>query len=1013
MWIGFALMSATVGAQPLPPLEDFQIRSFTAADGLIGADVRGLVQGSDRFIYVFNARGLVRFDGHRFRPVPLPGFRSRFVTAIKVDQAGRLWVRTAESQIGFFERGVFHVLPPAPVPFTSWSETQDGVLWLGGTSGLVRVDVRAAQPYTIYTRANGLPSLSVAGVFDLPNGERVAVAANQLARFVEPTAAGARGRFEAFGVRFTGANEQDHDVRVDTWGLWFTAKDSATSQPHLMNYSAGVVVRYGRMPGDVTTDVDSMGWANAGSPPVRLPVALYLTVRGGSALRELDSLRLAQAFRTRQGSMWYVFSDFNDNKPRLARRRGTGLELVDLRSRLVFTRLRDIIEDHEGSLWIGTDRGLLQLTARRLFALTVRNGLAEDFTSPILQTRNGDLWIGTYGGGLQRFSGGKPHQTYTTRDGLPFNQIRALHEARDGRLWVGTSLGYAIIRDNRVVRTVPTPRETRSFAEDDSGVMWVGTETMLLRDVNDQATVVDRTFWQDRGIWALHRARDGAIWIGSERGLFRMRGDSVQTFGAAQGLRSPFVASIAEESDGTLWFGTYDHGLHRYRGERLAAVTTEHGLYNNGVWRMIPDEFGGMWMSSDQGIFRVSRAELHTVADAVERGRPPMRRLFPTVFAESEGMPNRESNRGSPAGWRLTDGRLVFNNLAGAVIVDPRVVAQPVPAPRTVVHDVSADGAVLESPTIQVSSATRQLAFEYSALSFLAPEQNHFRYRVDGYDRDWVDAGTGRRATYTNLPPGSFTFRVQGATGTGAWSDLEGEVPFTVHPVLWQTWWFRLLLLMLALSVLAVAYRVRVERLLELERLRLRIASDLHDDVGSSLSSIALLSDMLKDVKQFDAREQRQVRRINAAAEETIGALRDIIWLMDPQHDELADLVVRMKVIAADMLASHSWTFTVPESTKLSLDMVTMRNLLMVYKEALHNILKHAAAQTVAIQMDVHRDGLLLQISDNGRGFDVASSSQGHGIASMRRRAAHVSGTLALDSTVGAGTRITLTIPIS
>lgn len=993
-------------AQPLPPLDEFQIRTFDARSGLVGADVRGLAQGRDGFIYVSNPRGLSRFDGHGFRRVELPGLINSYVAGIKRDRQGRLWVRTEGSDLGYLENDRFHLLPAVPVPFSFWTETNDGVLWLGGADGLIRVDPTDTSPYTLFGEADGLPREVVAGVVDLPSGERIAVTNRRLARLTIDTTRRSGIRIEPFGDVFEGAAHEGDELRVDARGLWFSAYQQRDGRSHLVRYLAGQFTYYGSG-GVPPLDVDSLGWESSPDSNVYLSLALHMTVRGKTDVPALSALRLSQAYRGRGDNRWYSFSDANDNHPQLARRRGNSLEMVDLQSYLVFARLRHVFEDHEGSLWIGTDRGLVQLVPRKIFALTVANGLAAEFTAPIQQTRDRALWIGTYGGGVQKFAEGKLAKTFTTNDGLPFNQVRALHEARDGRVWVGTSLGYAIIARDQVVRSVRISGETRSFAEADDGTMWVGSENALIRDRDGRVTRHAPAFWNGRGIWALHAARDGALWVGSERGLFRLIGDSVQSFGERDGLRNGFVASIAEEPDGTLWFGTYNHGLHRYRGKRFVAITTEHGLHNNGVWRVLSDELGGVWMSSDQGIFRVRRDTLHAVADAIERGERHSRRLAPIVFTESEGMPNRESNRASPGGWRLDDGRLVFNNLAGVVVIDPRRVAEAPPAPRAVIHGVSADGVVLPPGEVQISARTRQLSIDFAALSYLAPEQNHFRYRVDGYDRDWVEAGTVRRATYTNLSPGRFTFRVQGATSTGDWSGTEATVAFEVVPLVWQTLWFRLLIGSALAGALVVAYRYRVQRLLEMERLRLRIASDLHDDVGSNLSSIALLSDMLKDVKQLDVPEQRQIRRINTAAEETIGALRDIIWLVDPKHGDLVDLIVRLRRVAGDMLPGHEWTFTDGPAPSHPLSMVTMRNTLLIYKEILHNIVKHAQAQRVTIRIGTQRDRLLLEVEDDGVGFDAAAAHAGHGVASMRRRAEQSQGTLAFDRVRPRGTRVT------
>lgn len=1007
-----ALSCPSIGAQPLPPLDEFQIRAFDAGSGLAGADIRGLVQGADGYVYVSNSRGLMRYDGYTFHQVPLPGFRDTYILAILRDRRGRLWVRTKDSELGYFENERFVVLPPVPAKFGSWTETRDGTLWLGGVEGLIRVVPDAASPYTHFVEMDGLPSLSVAGVYDLPDGERVAVATNRLVRIERDTTKPTGIRFVPFGPAFTGAAEEVVEIRADARGLWFTALEVRQGRDHLINYHKGVFRQFGDREGFPRLEVDDLGWDSTLATTMYHSIGYYLGLRGQNDVPAYRSLRVGLAFQTRDGSRWYTLVDSENRNHQLLRRRAGRLEAMALGTALGSSRIQHLLEDREGSVWIGTDRGLLQLVPRTLFVLTGVHGLAASFTTPVLQTRDGALWVGTIGGGLHKFTNGRLSRRFTTRDGLPWNDIRSLYEAADGRLWVGTTLGYVILDADRVVRVVKTRGESRSFAEMPDGSMWIGTEHALLHEVRGVVTNTSPGVWDNRSIWALHRARDGSLWIASERGLFRMKGDVTRSFDESHGLRSRAVVSIAEEPDGTLWFGTYNDGLHRYRGARFTAITTEHGLHNNGVWRMLSDEMGGTWLSGDQGIYRVPTAALHAVADALEQGERPAETLAPIVFTESEGMPNREGNRASPVGWRLDDGRLVFNNMAGVVVIDPRRVANAPTAPRAVIEAISADGAALPLNTFRIPSNTRQLGFSFAALSFLSPEQNHFRYRVDGYDDDWVDAERVRRATYTNLPPGRFTFRVQGATATGDWSGAEASVPFEVVPMVWQTLWFRLLAATAGGILLFLAYRYRVQRLIEMERLRLRIASDLHDDVGSNLSSIALLSDMLKDVSVLDFREQRQIQRIHVAAEETIGALRDIIWLVDPKHGDLSDLAVRMRSVASDLLAGHQWTLTADESVHRALTMPTMRATLLIYKEALHNVVKHARARHVTIAIAAEQGRLVLHIEDDGIGFNGAALHEGHGLSSMQRRAESLGGSLTIDSVSQRGTQLTFAVDL-
>jgi signal transduction histidine kinase len=553
----------------------------------------------------------------------------------------------------------------------------------------------------------------------------------------------------------------------------------------------------------------------------------------------------------------------------------------------------------------------------------------------------------------------------------------------------------------------------RDFAETPDGTLWMGTSAQLVRRTPaGQWVKPDSAFWSGRQIWALHAARNGSLWIGSENGLYRYVGNRLYTYGAAEGLQSSFVVAIHEEADGTLWFSTYEDGLHRYRDGRFVAVTTREGLHHNGIWRMLWDERGGIWMSSDQGVFRVEHARLHAVADALEQSHQPEARLDPLVFTESEGLPSRECNRAGPGGWHLADGRLAFNNLRGLVLIDPERALTPPPPPHTTLHRIVADGTTVEAEPggpATVPAGTKQLRFDFAALSFVAPGQNHYRYRLRGYDEAWVDGGTRPTASYTNLAPDEYVFEVQGASGMSAWGPPT-TAALTLRPLLWQAGWFRLLMLGAVAGLLAAAYQYRVQRLLEMERLRLRLAADLHDDVGSNISSIALISDMLKARVRHNDVSERHLQRIHAAAEDTVRALRDIIWLVDPKHDTLADLVRKMRRGRHTLLNGIECTFEVNTPVEPHpLDMDTMRNVFLIYKEALHNIAKHAAAQQVRITVDEQGGRLTLQIQDDGHGFDEAAIERGHGLANMRRRAQTVGGQIAIESTPGIGTRITFT----
>lgn len=799
---------------------------------------------------------------------------------------------------------------------------------------------------------------------------------------------------------------------ADTSGLWVEASRGRA----VARYHAGRVDVY-RSGGGRAIDIDAIDWSTAG----RAEWAM-LWWRSRDAARALRAAGLeASALRavsvSSDGSQWFAARTAVDSPETLVRLRDRRFERVPLRAPQRFTVIRHVVEDREGSIWIATDRGLFQLVPRKVFPLTRADGLADDFTAPVLQTRDGAVWVGTWGGGLHRFADGRLAARYGQRTGFLSDEIRSLYESADSTLWVGGVYFFASLRNGRVTSVQRVRQETRAFAETSDGRFWVGAANALLSRT-PHGFVPDRPdVWATKSIWALHATRDGALWIGAQGGLFRLRNDSLRAFGPSDGVRSAFITSIHETSDGALWFGTYEDGLIRYRNGRFTTLSTRDGLPANGIWSMLDDAAGGLWMSSDRGIFRVEAARMNGVADAIERGAAAPTHLDPLVFTENEGMPTRECNRASPGGWRLDDGRLAFNNAGGLVIIDPaRATAQQAPAPTRLL-DVLADGDSMRPSPTQGASFTagvKQIAFDFAALTYAEPSRVLYRYRLDPYDADWVSAGTRMRASYTALPPGKYTFRVQGRNaGAPAWG-AEAAIAVGQEPSIWQTAWLRLVALLAVAGALVLAHRYRVARLLELERLRLRIASDLHDDVGSSLSSIALLSGMLARHTSMDGIEQRQLQRIQQAAHETIGALRDIIWLVQPNHDNLDDLVRKMRQTASSMLAGAESTIEIEDPVDATpLRIAFMRNVLLIYKEALHNAVRHAGASRIDVSVRVNHRMLTLRIRDDGVGFVPTPGDAGHGLANMRRRATEIGAGLDIASTPGAGCEVALTADIA
>jgi signal transduction histidine kinase len=314
------------------------------------------------------------------------------------------------------------------------------------------------------------------------------------------------------------------------------------------------------------------------------------------------------------------------------------------------------------------------------------------------------------------------------------------------------------------------------------------------------------------------------------------------------------------------------------------------------------------------------------------------------------------------------------------------------------------------SAIVKVLPHQRRLEFRFTALSFAAPAKVRFRYRMEGFDPDWVEGGTVRGASYTRLPPGRYTFRVTACNDSGVWNETGAALAVVVVPPFHQTWWFRLLVFTTLAGLVSLLFWLRASRLHQLARLRARIASDLHDEIGSNLGGIILLSELTQQSPALPPEAQASLQVMNATAQRTASAMRDIVWFLNPDFDTLADMVTRMRESATTLLTGLECQFVVaPLPPAQGLPLAFRRNLFFAFKEILHNIVKHAGAARVTIQLECAGRRLALRVRDNGRGFDPSAASSGHGLRSLRQRAADLGGTLAVESGPGQGTTVVLT----
>jgi signal transduction histidine kinase len=328
--------------------------------------------------------------------------------------------------------------------------------------------------------------------------------------------------------------------------------------------------------------------------------------------------------------------------------------------------------------------------------------------------------------------------------------------------------------------------------------------------------------------------------------------------------------------------------------------------------------------------------------------------------------------------------------------------------------DAELDSAITEKRAVELSYRENVFSMEFAALDYIHPERNQYAYKLEGLDKEWVYCGTRREATYTSLDPGTYTFRVKGSNHDGVWNEAGASLTVIVNPAFWQTFWFKAGVALLFAAVLYTLYRYRLSRLLELQRFRLRIADDLHDEIGSELSGIALESDLIARQLQAETPQHLRLTTIGRSIRAAADNLRDVVWVVNPELDTVQDLVARMRAIASKMLAGHQVTFESSTSPSWSsLDLEVKRHVLMMFKEMLNNILRHASATHVQIELNFKEKHLQLRVKDDGVGFTPSSPSTGRGLASLRSRAAAIGGKFTLESKPGSGTHVCLEADIT
>lgn len=701
---------------------------------------------------------------------------------------------------------------------------------------------------------------------------------------------------------------------------------------------------------------------------------------------------------------------------------------------LVYPRITSLANDNSGGIWIATESGVAHYRDQRIYAYSDNNGLSNNIVNVVRMDFENNVWFGTYGGGADLLTGEK-FLHYTVQNGLQSNMITSFAQAPDGTIWAGTYGGGTARLENHVFTTYTTAQglndnRVYTLSFDRAGTFYVGTRSGISVYRNgrfEQASEFPDL--PDPKIRSILQDSNGDFWVGTYGGgLVRYRnGRKVETFDINNGLPDNIVMKVIETQSGEIWAATYG-GVIQIQNGQINVINTDDGLLQNTILTIFEDHKGRIWAGTFAGISVIENGVIRNISamdgmqhvvsyfitedddgyiwvgtnnglirynpdlQTVVRDPARVRDITPfKVYNAEMGLSADETN--ANAVLRDRDGNFWIGTVGGVNHLQWRLEQEVTVGPPVHIENIRIfDG----SSTVRTDLVFRHnqnfIAFEFTGISFSGPSQVLYEYRLRGIDQTWQQT-TQRTIRYTTLPAGEFRFEVRARNGDGYWSPLRSSITFRILPPFWRSWWFILLVTLLTLFTLAFIYNYyRIAKLVDVERIRIRIASDLHDDVGASLTEIALQADFLQ-ATQKDSKVAESLRQIGEMSRRIVTTMDDIVWSIDARNDKFGDLLDRMQDYATNVLVHQdievTYHFTGIDSEKV-MSLEIRQNLYLIFKEAVNNAAKHSRASSMEVTLRLSDGQFTMVIADNGIGLPESVRSGGHGLKNMRMRAARI-----------------------
>jgi ligand-binding sensor domain-containing protein/signal transduction histidine kinase len=975
VWLG--PICASYGMDPNRAMSQYVHDQWGRDQGFPPGPVYGITQTSDGYLWIGTDAGLVRFDGWNFRLIKddSGAFNITSILGLTSDRDGCLWIRLQDLSVvrycgGIFQRPSTEVEPYASIEALSRTSAGELLMSKSATGALAFRGHRLQ----LLAPGGGLPKSPVTAVGQTGNGD-----------------------------------------------VWMGTRDAG-----LFRFSGGAL---------------------------------------SSIRKGLPDLKVNSLLPDGDRELW-AGTDGG-----VAHWNGASLDAVDIPASLGRFQALVMVRDRDGNVWIGTDsHGLIRLNSRGGFAaLSANDEYSDEAITALFEDREGNLWIG-HAGGVERLRD-SAFTTYSAPEGLPTDGSNPVFVDSEGRVWFPpVSGGLWWTKDARQgrIHADGLDHDVVYSIAGGKGELWVGRQRGGLTQLRYDGDLVQaRTYTHADGlaqdsIYSVYRMRNGAVWAGTlSAGASMLRNDKFTTYTVHDGLASNTVASLLEGSDGTMWFAT-PSGLSEFSNGQWRTYRVADGLPSDNVnclledssgtlwagtaagiaWRngdkfetpspaepsalrnqilgMAEDRYGSLWISTSNRVLRLDRNQLRR--NTLEEGQVREYGLADGLRGV-EGVKRHQSMVADPLG------RIWVSMNGGISVVDPARLARSSTPAIAHVQTIFADGAPIAlGHAVHIPGGRQRITFGYAGLSFTIPALVRYKYRLEGFDRDWSDLTAIREAVYTNLPPGSYRFRLMARNPDGVWNGSESSVAFEVDPLFWQTWWFRLSAVLAFAIVTMLVYWFRVYQLTRAlsvrfeERLaeRTRIAQELHDTLLQGFLSASMQVHVAADHVPDDSSAKPLLNRSLELMRQVIDEGRNVVRGLRTSRTASLDLEQAFARIQQELASGHHASETaefrvIVDGQRRSLHPILRDEVYRIGREALLNAFRHARAKKIEIELKYSPNNLQVLVRDDGAGIDpqvLRTGLDGHyGLTGMRERAARIGARFHVYSSAVAGTEIELTVP--